>query len=382
MYPGGHGAVRAEAEAGGRVKLGYHAPLPPAPTGVADYARALLAALAPYFDIEVNARRADLHLYQAGNNQLHRAIIERSLREPGAVLLHDANLHHFYLGALSREAYVREFREQYGEWGREFAERLWSRRGRSAADARYFEYPMLGSVVGRARLVLVHNRAAAAIARRHGAKRVEEIPHLHTAPAPVPEREVIELRGRLGLTGAHYLFAVFGHLRETKRVAAILRSFRRARARQGNIALLVAGRFVSADLERACEPWLAGEGVLRAGYLDEREFWLHARAADCCLNLRYPSCGETSGIAIRLMGLGKPVVVSDGEEYSAHPEGSYLPIGSGPSGEAELEEWMVTLARDPGLGRDIGLRAGRHITREHDAAEVGRRLAVLLRQLQ
>ncbi|MCZ2146461.1 MAG: glycosyltransferase [Bryobacterales bacterium] len=364
------------------MKLGYHAPLPPAPTGVADYAQALLAALSPYFDVEVNAGRADLHLYQAGNNALHRTIIERAVREPGAVLLHDASLHHFYLGALSHEAYVHEFCAQYGEWRRGFAERLWDARGRSAADERYFQYPMLRPVVERARLVLVHNRAAAEIARRHGAPRIEEIPHLHAAPAPGPDHEVIALRARLGLTGARYLFAVFGHLRETKRVTAILRSFRRARRRQGNIALLVAGRFASADLERTCAPLLAGEGVLRAGYLAERDFWNHARAADCCLNLRYPSCGETSGIAIRLMSLGKPVMVSRGEEYSAHPDGSYLPIAAGPSEEAQLEEWMVTLAREPGLGRDIGALAKRHIEREHAAGEVGRRLAAMLHQLQ
>lgn len=364
------------------MKLGYHAPMPPAPTGVAEYAQALFAALSPHFEIEVNARRADLHLYQAGNNALHRAIIERSVREPGAVLLHDANLHHFYLGALSREGYVQEFCAQYGEWYRGFAERLWEMRGRSAADERYFRYPMLRTVVERARLVLVHNRAAAEIARKHGARKVEEIPHLYSPPSLDPEREIIELRARLGLTGARYLFAVFGHLRETKRVTAILRAFRRAWRRQGNIALLVAGRFVSEDLERTCAPLLAHEGVIRVGYLAEGDFWNHARAADCCLNPRYPSCGETSGIAIRLMSLGKPVVVSTGEEYSAYPEGSYVPIDHGIGEEAQLEEWMVTLAREPGLGRDIGARARGHIEREHAAAEVGRKLAAMLHQLQ
>jgi hypothetical protein len=42
---------------------------------------------------------------------------------------------------------------------------------------------------------------------------------------------------------------------------------------------------------------------------------------DACINLRYPAAGETSGIAIRLMGIGKPVLLTDGEVL-AFPEGA------------------------------------------------------------
>ena len=37
------------------------------------------------------------------------------------------------------------------------AENLWSERARSAADRRYFEYPMLRRIVERSRAVIVHN---------------------------------------------------------------------------------------------------------------------------------------------------------------------------------------------------------------------------------
>ena len=52
-------------------------------------------------------------------------------------------------------------------------------------------------------------------------------------------------------------------------------------------------------------------------------------AVDCCLNLRYPGAGETSGVAIRLMGLGKPVIVTDNVENSAFPYGAVLRVSAG-----------------------------------------------------
>jgi hypothetical protein len=66
-------------------------------------------------------------------------------------------------------------------------------------------------------------------------------------------------------------------------------------------------------------PLLGAPGVVRLPYLAEREFWLAARAVDACINLRYPAAGESSGIAIRMMGIGKPVLLTDGLESRRFP---------------------------------------------------------------
>src|ERR1700741_2358289 len=68
------------------ITVGYHAPLPPAATGVADYAAALLDALRAFCDVRPHAEEAAVHLYQLGNNQLHRAIHARALGVPGVAL--------------------------------------------------------------------------------------------------------------------------------------------------------------------------------------------------------------------------------------------------------------------------------------------------------
>ena len=126
--------------------VGFHAPLPPARTGVADYAAELLAALSQRGPVVTDAKKADVHLYHLGNNQLHRGIYERALRQPGVVVLHDAVLHHFYLGAFDQSRYVEEYVYNYGLWEKDLAQELWRERSGSGMDQRYFGKPMLKRV--------------------------------------------------------------------------------------------------------------------------------------------------------------------------------------------------------------------------------------------
>lgn len=354
--------------------VGFFSPLPPARTGVADHSAELLRALeastaAGGGEVKVNASEADVPLYHLGNNHLHREIYSHAIKKPGVAVLHDAVLHHFFLGAESEEEYVAEFIYNYGHWSEDLARELWRRRSRSAADPEYFRYPMLKRVAERSRAIIVHNPRAAALVEEHvRGTTVHEIPHLFAPPELPAASEVIRYRARLGVAPHVFLAGVFGHLRESKRLLALIRAFRRAR-RSAEMALVVAGEFASTDLARSAEPLLANDpGIIRLGYLDERDFWLCASAVDACINLRYPMAGETSGIAIRLMGIGKTVLVSSGEETSRFPEAACIRIDPGQAEEEMLVEYLVWLARCPHDASAIGQRAAAYI-REHHSPE-------------
>lgn len=350
------------------MKVGFFSPLPPARTGVADYSAALLRALQPLGQVAVNAGDSDIALYHVGNNQLHRDIYRQALEAPGVVVLHDAVLHHFFLGSLAESEYAGEFVYNYGGWSEDLALDLWRTRARSAADPQYFRYPMLRRVAERSRAVIVHNPRAAEIVSEHAPNAmIHEIPHLWEAPKLSADSDVIRLRAELGLPPHVFFFGVFGHLRESKRLASVLRAFENAR-HAADMALLIAGDFVSTDLARSLEPMLGSPGILRVGYTKERDFWRYAAAVDGCINLRYPAAGETSGIAIRLMGIGKPVIVTAACETARFPDSACLRVDAGVAEEEMLEEYMVWLARYPEDARSIGQRASAHI-REFHAAE-------------
>jgi glycosyltransferase involved in cell wall biosynthesis len=330
---------------------------------VADYAESLRCALAPYGPLPVP-------LYHLGNNRLHEEIYRRALETPGVVVLHDAVLHHFLLGSLSREGYIEEFVHNYGEWRRHLGEELWEERAGCAVDLRYFEFPMLRRVAERARAVIVHNPSAAAIARKHGARSVHIVPHFFQ---PRDTAQPADFRARLGIAQGTTLFGIFGYLRETKRVLPSIRAFVRVHALRPDTALLIAGDPVSPDLARLLSTEAVHPAIHRLPHLSEEGLLAATGAIDCCINLRYPGAGETSGIAIRAMGAGKPVILSDGEQNADIPESACLLVKPGVAESAELFDHMVMVAAFPHIAREIGDRAKRHIGAHHTLEKAAER---------
>jgi hypothetical protein len=330
---------------------GWHAPPPGARSGIADYAHALAGRL------QVQpGRDGAVNVYHLGNNQLHRDIYARALARPGVVVVHDAVLHHFFLGSLDCDAYIAEFTYNYGEWQRGLAGRLWERRAHSGSDPEYFRYAMLRRVCERSRAVIVHNPAAAAIVRAHAPQAaVHEIPHFYAAPVDLPgAQEVLAWREAHGVAWNTCLFGVFGYLRDSKRISAV------RQALPAGSALLLQGEGYAMDVP----------GVIRIGHVPERDFWLLASAVDVCVNLRWPAAGETSGIATRLMGLGKPCIVTSGPEVSRYPAGASFPVDPGAAERDMLTAAMAWLAENPVARREMGRQASAWIARECDLEKV------------
>lgn len=352
--------------------------MPPAATGVADYS----AALVPYLrehgrqyagDVVLNAP-GDIDLYHLGNNGLHREIYQRALEHPGVIVIHDAVLQHFFLGSLDEPVYVDEFVYNYGEWSRELARDLWRERARSGADARYFAYPMLKHIATTALGVIVHNPAAADIVREHAPEAtITEVPHLFTPPTLPDSVDTLRLRQSLVFTPGTLVVGAFGHQRETKRVGPLLRAFQRAVESAPNVRLIFSGQFGSEPFERSVEPLLQHPNILRVPYLSERDFWRYAAAIDVCVNLRYPSAAETSGVAIRMMGLGKPVIFTHDRAISRYPDTACLRVDVGITEEDMLVDYLVWLAQDRAAVAEIGRNAAAYIAREHAPAKAAGR---------
>jgi len=355
------------------VRVGYHAPPPGSRTGVADYADALFHALKRHGNVVRDSGKADVHLYHLGNNQLHREIYEHAMKQPGVVVLHDAVLHHFYLGAFDEERYVAEYVYNYGAWEADLARQLWRERAGSGMDVRYFEKAMLKRVGERSSAVIVHNAAAAKAVLTHApTANVVEIPHFFQEPSfQISDRS--QARAQFRIPEEAFVFGVFGYLRESKRILPILQCFDRLHRIRSGARLLLAGSFASPDLKKAVQPWLAHPAVITLPHLDEQTFWDVTNAVDCCLNLRHPGAGETSGIGVRLMGIGKTVFFTDGPEIAALPSNSCVRVPPGLEEGAQLYESMKMLLALPEIVRGIGVRAAEHVRYHHSLDRVAER---------
>ena len=133
------------------------------------------------------------------------------------------------------------------------------------------------------------------------------------------------------------LFGCFGNLNDGKRIPQLLRAFDAGSgaAPRGARLLLVGGGVRAARARSTCP-----EGVVREDYVDEQRLWSLMAACDAIVSLRWPTMGETSGTAIRALGLGKPLVVSDVGWFSELPDEVALKV---PVDEREQETLAAAL---------------------------------------
>jgi glycosyltransferase involved in cell wall biosynthesis len=366
------------------VRVALVSPLPPSPTGVAEYTVRLRQAL------ELGAAAAgggfvfeavdasslgpagafDARIYQIGNNSLHAAAYRAALAAPGIVVLHDAVLHHLLLGLLSEREYAEEFVFNYGGWYRDIAADLWRDRGHAMADDRYFRYPLLRRIAEASRALIVHNPKAARWARealRNSARQIPvvEIPHYVEVPELPPAAEVAARRAELGIPDGALVIACFGYMRPPKRLHSLREALRRVDA---PCRVLIVGEFVAPGYEGSLEGLFADPRVIRLPYVPEQEFWKLAALTDVCVNLRHPSVGETSGVAMKMMAAGKTVLVTASEECSRLPELAVIRIDSGEAEVEMLAHYLYALATDAGMRALIGGNAAAYV-REHHALE-------------
>ena len=353
-------------------------PLPPAPTGVADYSATLARELSRTTRVDLvstlnedESAAYDVCLYHLGNNALHGEIYDLALNKPGAVVLHDAVLHHFLLGRLDRDSYVAEFVHNYGEWMRRFAEELWRERSVSGSDARYFRYPMLRRIVEKSRVVIVHNAGAARLARQTVPEGegppIVEIPHFAQQPHLPPGPARAAIRERLGIPLDTVVIGAFGYQRPTKRLRSLLRA---VRAVDAPYRLLLVGDFVSEAYRLAVEPFVAELPVVCRPFVPEDEFWRLAAITDVAVNLRHPSAGETSGITVKLAAAGKPVLVTACEENAEYPDDAFWKVDPGEAEVEMLAEMLRVLVKERDLRDALGDRAKHHMANRHALGRV------------
>jgi len=169
------------------MKLNWFSPLPPAPTGIAEYTGTLLPSLCSQVDVtawtdqdtwdrslekhckvrqyavgeiswaELNL--ADLSVFHLGNHcDFHAAIWELNRRHAGVVVLHDLRLQDFFRGVFAKKAdgsreYIRIMERTYGPAGGETARDVVE--GRQSVDSICLRYPLTAAVIENALGVVV-----------------------------------------------------------------------------------------------------------------------------------------------------------------------------------------------------------------------------------
>ncbi len=381
------------------LRLDYLSPLPPVRSGISDYSVDLLPHLRAQAEVrvvglpgqpidEALARRFEpveferlgeggrLPLYQMGNNQYHEEVRRAALRLPGVMTLHDVVLHHQLLGrtvgAGDHSAYVAALEADHGRAGRAVASSAyWGGIGHAAQ----FELPAHRALVRSQRGILVHSAwAAQVIAEEHEGVEVRVVPMPIPLPAAAGVERGREFRRRHGLPEDAPLVGSFGFQTPIKRTERAVRAL--AASGLERVHLLVAGELSPhVEIAQTARALGVADRVHVLGFLPYEEFEAAIAACDLCLNLRYPSAGETSASLLRVLAMGRPVIVSAHAQFAEMPAEIAVRV---PLGEGEVETLAGELRRllaEPGRLEDMGRRARQHVAHHHDPARSARAIA-------
>jgi len=387
------------------MRIAYFSPLPPCRSGIADYSEALLPELARHADIDVfiedyepasrelrelvrirpwrefeeeRARRPyDSILYHIGNNPQHVYIYDLAVRIPGVLMLHEFNLHYLLADVtIVRQDWDGYFRElEYNAGAGALERAAGARRGEIEPD--YSGVAMNRRLLENSRAALVHSGYMVRLIRDAGfSLPLARIPH--GVAAPPDERQAA--RARLGLDHQPVVGA-FGFLKPYKRIHSAMRAVSRLVRCFPDIQLLLVGEehphYPLRPLVRELE---LEQHVRIAGFVELKEFTSSMSACDVCLNLRYPTVGESSGSLLREMALGRTAIVSDLGWYAELPDDACIKL---PPGDIEVEwlvEYLQALVNDPGLREALGSRARQWAAEECSWAKVARQYAAFLKQ--
>jgi glycosyltransferase involved in cell wall biosynthesis len=380
------------------MRLAFFSPLPPAPTGIADYSADVLRGLAPHHTVDsfpdgqsftrLDGRPYDLAIYQMGNAPAHLYMYAALARTSGLLVLHELVLHHARARAFLDSSEARAYAANPGSHAAKVAatERIneyiaeleYSYPGRGAelaathlnttGDLLPYAYPLFRLPVESARLVACHSRsmAAAIEAEVEGASAVV-IPMMMT-PTPVSAGTVRQKRAALGIAEGALVVASFGLLTREKRIETVARAVARAHAQEPRLHLLLVGETPDREaldvlLERV---GLAGHATV-TGRVPLADLPVLIEAADMVAHLRYPTGRETSAALLRVLAQGRPAIVSDLEHMADIPEDAVV-RASVDDEEGELTRAILRLANDPERRMRLGYRAAAYVAEAHSPA--------------
>lgn len=348
----------------------FAGPLPPAPTGIATYDRAVLDGLDRIGFTE--RRRIDvlwpigpkdaarvpgyhLGVFQLGNNvEFHLEIYRAAFLTNALVVLHDLALDDFVRG-------LKAAGDPLGYMAAREAARLRPTLGDpDVLRNEPLREPWCAHVVRRARGVIVHSDFGRRYVEAFGCRTpVFVVPHPviegSDAVADAGPR-ARELRSSVG--DPDFLVVAPGDMNGAKRLDAVAKA---AAHLADDVHVAIVGRRIEGyEVEPAIG---AAEHVSVHADVTDRDFLSWLVAADAVVDLRFPHRGEVSGALGRAMQAGKAAIVSATGTYLDLPDDAVVRVAPGPTDPVELAMQLGRLREDPRLRARLGAAAVAHVDR-------------------
>ncbi len=387
------------------MKIALFSPLNPIQTGISDYNEEMLFELRKHFNIDLFIQKGyepvneavrdefrihpyipetfdpsefDELLYHMGNNYEAHGYIYDALKEhPGVVVLHDYVLQGFYAEKYDAtgdfETYYRLQKKYYGERGESIANNIarpetlpiWE----SAAAV---NYPLNEDILESAKAVIVHSNFIKEKIQDGFHRPIVKINH-HGYIKRIFDRN--HIRSQLGINKDSILISSIGYINKNKRFDVILRAL--DELNNPAITYVIAGK----DRGNLLRNYIGEKklNIIVKGHLDLGDLEALVAASDICINLRHPTMGESSGALMRMMGYGKPVLVTNYGSYADFPDYSVLKVDPDIDEKETIKRFVTALIQEDDFCRSVGKEAARFIREECSIEKCAREYASFLK---
>lgn len=372
------------------MKIALFSPLNPIKTGISDYNEEMLFELRKHLDIDLFIQQGyiptnesvrlgfnifpfipeafdpsayDEILYHMGNNyEAHGYIYDALKAHPGVVVLHDYVLQGFHAERYDATGdfgmYLQLQKKYYGQIGESIANNIarpetlpiWE----SAAAV---AYPLNEDILEAAKAVIVHSNFVKEKIQIGYPKPLMKINH-HGHTLKTFDRNLV--RGQLGVNEDNILISSIGYINKNKRFDVILSALEELD--NPNITYVIAGKDRGDLLKNYLED--INLNICVKGHLDLQKLEALISASDICINLRYPTMGESSGALLRIMGYGKPALVTNFGSYADFPDYSVLKIAPDIDEKEHIKRVVQALIQEKDFCRSVGEEASRYVREE------------------
>ncbi len=393
--------------------IAFFTPLPPIESGISDYSVDIIHALCQYCDIDVyiddnyeptcdfpenvqifhheeyasrHKRYADT-VFQMGNSTFHFYMYEYLRKYHGTLVLHDYNLHEaFYHLAIVKSN--RDFQLYADLLTADYPEEIVKQYldiFREQIQPDIYRYELNGWLVNQADHIIVHSQVARKkLLQRDVARNISVIPSYAKI---YPLADTALCKEKYGFAPDQIIIAAFGGIHPTKRIFPILEAFYHLRQQNENVHLLFAGKLVLTEEDQALfhayihEHQLT-DAVTVTGYINLEQFKEYIDMTDICLNLRYPSNGETSGSLMRILSRGKCVIINHIGSFSEIPDTICIKLPSVEDLQEQeadaIYQALKSLTENPSR-RDMLGHAARRFAEQHlDIHEIAKQYYAVL----
>ena len=341
------------------MRIGYCSPFNPMKSGISDFSEELVLALKKHEEVVIFspvkpcrqelAGTFEIHdlseldnktvresldeiVYHVGNSaQGHAEIVEKLRQYLGIVELHDFGLHHLTAEIFSKsnewEDYVRYAEYCHGKTGKKIAEDFVRGIGDAPWDRFPLEMSMNRAVLEKATAVIVHSEfTKQMVLGLFPDKPIVNIMLHSSCSSSNSASEMLEARKQLNLPDDRTIIGSFGFANTQKRIQQIIQALEKVKKDGRQFMYVLVGEADRKNISKAVEEAGLSGDVIVTGFVSLCEFDLYLKSCDFCINLRYPTQGESSASLHRMLGMGKPAIVTDVGTFSDYPDDVVLKV--------------------------------------------------------